>query len=401
VFWLQTEDHDVVEIASCAVPAGKIAVPVDVDNRVSIAHLALPDDIAGCLDRLGELIGAGDDAATHLARLRRYYRPGARWADAFAGVLGELFAPEGLVVIDPREPALAELVAPIHARALDDASRIASALTARCSELAAAGKPVPVHVRDGAPLSFFHPDGARGPRVRLDADLAEVGSGRRHDLASLKAALAADPLVFSTSALLRPIVQDALLPTAAYVGGPAEIAYLDQLPPLYRAFDRVPPLAVPRARFRIVDHKAHKLLAQLGLAAGDLERPEAELLARLRSGARPDVAARLLAPFSASLDELAGELGPDPAIARAVGKTRDTVAYAIGKLAANVERATLYADATRVDALRRAQAILAPGGAPQERVLAMAGFVRGGDRALVERVLAAIDPHDASLKELS
>jgi hypothetical protein len=77
------------------------------------------------------------------------------------------------------------------------------------------------------------------------------------------------------------------------------------------------------------------------------------------------------------------------------------VAYAIGKLAANVERATLYADAARVDALRRVQAILAPGGAPQERVLAMAGFVRGGDRALVERVVAAIDPHDASLKELS
>src|SRR5262249_43975430 len=157
----------------------------------------------------------------------------------------------------------------------------------------------------------------------------------------------------STSALLRPIVQDTLLPTAAYVGGPAEILYLDQLPPLYRAFERVPPLAIPRARFRIVDHKAARLLAQLGLAAGHLERPEAELLARVRCGERPDVEARLLAPFSASLDALAEELGPDPAISRAVGKTRDTVAYAIGKLAANVERASLYADAARVDALRR------------------------------------------------
>jgi bacillithiol biosynthesis cysteine-adding enzyme BshC len=395
VFWLQTEDHDLVEIAGCAVPRGaaceRIAVPVDADNRVSIAHLALPDSIETCLQQLVDVLGAGDDATAHVDRLRRHYRPGARWADAFAGVLAELFAPEGLIVIDPRDAAIAEMVAPIHARALDDAARLAAALDA--------GQ---VHVRPGAPLSFFHPDGPGGRRVRLDpapGGYVEVGGDRVHDVAALRAALADDPLSFSTSALLRPIVQDTLLPTAAYVGGPAELAYIAQLPALYRAFDMTPPAAIGRARFRIVDHRARKLLRRLGLAAGQLDRPEHELV---QTSPSVDVANRLLAPFLAAHAELATELGDDsPAIVRALAKTRSTVEYAVARLAANVAQATSYHDSERVDAIRRLRAWLAPEGAPQERVLALAGFAaRGGDRALIERVLAAIEPFDPTLKEI-
>src|SRR6185295_16542680 len=138
--------------------------------------------------RLGDALGDGPLAQAHLARLGRHYRPGASWAAAFAGVLAELFAPDGLVLIDPRDPddpALAALAAPIHARAIEAAQPIALAMAARCTELAAAGAPVPVHVRPGAPLSFFHPDGPLGPRVRLEPaagdGFAEVGSGRVHE----------------------------------------------------------------------------------------------------------------------------------------------------------------------------------------------------------------------------
>lgn len=417
MFWLQTEDHDLVEIASCGVPGPTscemITAPVDADNRVSIAHCVLPAEIADCLERLADALGDGGLALAHLERLRRHYRAGVPWATAFAGVLAELFAPEGLVMIDPREPTLAGLAAPIHARALDDAERIAAAMTARCDELAGAARPVPVHVRPGAPLSFFHPDGALGPRVRLEPagdGFAEVGSGRVHARGALLAALRDEPLRFSTSALLRPIVQDALLPTAAYVGGPSEVAYFAQLGPLYRAFERTPPLVVPRARFRVTDERTRRLLARLGLAVRDAELSEEALLARLRPsgpGARApgagEIRARLLDPFLAAHGELAAALGDaGPAIARALTKTRGSVERSVTRLASKVERAQLYADAERVGAVRKLRAMLAPDGAPQERVLGLAGLAaRIGDRAVIERVLAAIDPFDASLQELA
>ena len=410
VFWLQTEDHDLPEIATCGVPGPvrceMIAAPIEADNRVSIAHRTLPAEIAGCLERLGDALGEGPLAQAHLARLARHYRAGAPWAAAFAGVLAELFAPEGLVVIDPREPTLAALAAPIHARALDDAEPIAAAMIARAGELARAGRPIPIHVRPGAPLSFFHPDGALGPRVRLEPagdGFAEVGGGARHTRGELRAALRDDPRRFSTSALLRPIVQDTLLPTVAYVGGPSEVAYFAQLAPLYRAFGLAMPFAVPRARFRIVDARTGKRLARLGLTARDVECSEQDVLSRLRPPDEgPEVAHRLLDPFVAAHGALAAKLGGHPELARALARTRGSVERAVAKLARKVERTQLYADAERVDAVRRLRAVLAPDGAPQERVLGLAGLAaRLGDREVIERVLAAIDPFDATLQELT
>jgi bacillithiol synthase len=416
MFWLQTEDHDLVEIASCSVPGARvcetIAAPIASDNRISIAHLALPPEVLECLDRLADALGEGVLAEAHVARLRRHYRAGASWSAAFAGVLAELFAPEGLVMIDPRDPALAAQAAPVHAHALEYAEEIAAAMIARCAELERAGAAVPVHVRPGAPLSFFHPDGPLGPRVRLERAgdgsgeaFAEVGGGCVHEHAALVAALRDDPRRFSTSALLRPIVQDTLLPTVAYVGGPSEVAYFAQLGPLYRAFDRALPLVVPRARFRVTDARTRRLLDRLGLAPRDAELSEEALLARLRPGGveTGEVARQLLDPFIAAHGELAGRLADaGPGIARALARTRGSVERAIGKLAGKVERAQLYADAERVDAVRRLRAMLAPGGAPQERTLCLAALAaRVGDRAVIERVLSAIDPFDASLKELA
>jgi bacillithiol biosynthesis cysteine-adding enzyme BshC len=428
VFWLQTEDHDLPEIASYGVPGAAtcetITAPIEADNRISIAHRVLPPEIADCLDRLAGALGDGSLAQAHVERLRRHYRAGAPWAAAFAGVLAELFAPEGLVMIDPRDPALADVAAPIHARALEQAGPIAEAMSARCGELERAGSPVPVHVRPGAPLSFFHPDGALGPRVRLEPAPAgaggrdafvEVGSGRVHERAALLAALREDPRRFSTSALLRPILQDTLLPTVAYVGGPSEVAYFAQLGPVYRAFGRTPPVAVPRARFRITDARTRKLLARLELTPHDAELPEGELLARLRppgaerggAGTAAEIASKLLDPFVAAHGALVATLGDaGPQIARALARTRGSVERSVGKLASKIERARLYADAERVDAIRRLRALLAPDGAPQERRLGLAGLAaRLGDRYVIERVLEAIDrcehPFDGSLQELA
>lgn len=411
MFWLQTEDHDVVEIASCGVAAGtsceSVAVPVDPENRISIAHLTLPDEIEQALFRLAELLGPGPDAVAHLERLRRHYRRGASWSGAFAGVLAELFAPEGLIVIDPRDPTLAEAVAPVHARALDEAPRMASALIARNHELERAGERVQVHVRAGAPLAFFHPDGALGPRVRLEPRgdaYAEVGGDRVYERAALQAALAGDPRTFSTSALLRPIIQDTLLPTVAYIGGPGELAYFAQLGPLYGAFELSPPLVIQRASFRIVDDRARKLLARMELVAAVCEhRTEAELLARFRKPEPAAAASRLLDPFVAAHDELAATLaGADPAILRALAKTRASVERSIARFGAKLQRVTAYQDAELVEGVRRLRAWLAPEGEPQERTLGLPCFAaRGGDRALVERILAAIDPLDPTLKELS
>jgi bacillithiol biosynthesis cysteine-adding enzyme BshC len=413
VFWLQTEDHDLPEIASCHVPCAHgaalaLELPASPADRVSIAHRALPAEVASCLARLGAEIAHLPQGEAHLERLGRYYRPGAGWGEAFAGVLAEIFADDGLVVIDPRDGWLAAAAAPVHHRALTDAVPLAEALAQRGHELEAAGFAPTVHVRPAAPLSFFHPEGAQGPRFRLETaggGFREVGGNRTYPLEGLLDALAAEPLRFSTSALLRPILQDTFLPTAAYVGGPAEVAYFAQLAPLYAAYDIPFPLIVPRARFRILEEKTLRLLERLRIGADDAARPDDELLAAAANadGASADreaVARKLLAPFDAALGELqrgSGHLDIDGAVA----KTRAAVETAVARLARKVERARQHRDQTLVDDVRRVKQLLFPNGAPQERVYGLSYFAgRYGERAFVERVLAAVDPFDPSPKDL-
>jgi bacillithiol biosynthesis cysteine-adding enzyme BshC len=412
IFWLQTEDHDLPEIASVAVPCGKgprtFQVPAAPDERISLAHRALPDEVEPCLGELADELAGHSFTEEHVARLARHYRAGVTWAGAFAGVLAELFDEEGLVVLDARDPALGELVRPIHRRAVTDAEPIAAALAARADELRAAGAAVPVHVRAGSPLSFFHPAGATGPRYRLepaDGGFAEVGGESVHTRAELLAALDQDPLRFSTSALLRPIVQDTLLPTAAYVGGPAEVAYLAQIEPLYGLFDLPAPRVVPRAHFRIVDGGSRRRCERLGIATDDTRLAEPELLRRCRSDvevAAGEFERRLLEPFDAACAALAEAIAAaGPQIEKRMTRTRAGVAHAVGKLAAAYEQALLRRDQELVDSVAQLRAFLQPDGAPQERVYGLPYFAaRFGDRHIVERVIAAVEPFDPALREL-
>jgi bacillithiol biosynthesis cysteine-adding enzyme BshC len=409
VFWLQTEDHDLPEIAVCDVPPIRgaplaLRLPASPDERISIAHRTLPDDVGRCLAALRAAIGGLPHGEVHLARLERHYRPGAGWGQAFAGLLGELFAEEGLVLVDPRDPALAAAAAPVHRRALTEAAALAEALAERSRALEASGFAPPVHVRPGAPLSFFHPDGPAGPRFRLAPapdGFVEVGGARTHTREALLAALDAEPLRFSTSALLRPILQDGLLPTAACVGGPGEVAYFAQLAPLYAAYDLPTPLVVPRARLRIVEARTRRLLDRLRLAPDDSGRPEDELLAVAGGAApaRPDPAAvtrALLAPFDTALGEVRARIADlGPGRAAAVEKTRATVATAVARLAGKVEKARLHQDRGLVDDVRRLQELLCPNGVPQERVYGLPYFAaRYGEVAFIARVLAAVTPFD-------
>ena len=419
VFWLQTEDHDLPEVASCTLPrdgqsALKLEVPAAQDARISLAHCVLPAEVEQSTTALRAELERLPHAREHLERIERAYRPGAKWGDAFAQVIAELFAPEGLVVIDPRDPALAELTAAVHAQALQKAEPIANALTACCTALRAAGFEPQVHVRPGAPLSFFHASGAHGARSRLTP--CERGYRRvaatedvEHTVSELLEALARDPLSFSTSALLRPIVQDTLLPTAAYVGGPGEIAYFAQLAPLYAAFDMAMPLVVPRARFRVIEEKTQRVLDRLQLTLDDATRDAAGLAAahasRNAAFSPEQLEQTLHTRFDEALESALGQTGPlREQLRSAHEKTKAAVHAAASKLAEKHRSALAHQNDAVLRDIERVKQALQPSGEPQERVYGFSYYAaRYGERPFIERVLQSLetsDPFDPSLRDL-
>jgi bacillithiol biosynthesis cysteine-adding enzyme BshC len=385
LFWLQTEDHDFAEIRTCAV-AGSDGQPVQLqlaeagEARVSVAHRCLGVDIDGVLDQLASLLDGQPGAEEVLTLLRANYRPGKSLAAAFAGVLATLFADEGLLFLDPRDARIAALAAPIYRSCLEDADVIERLLQDRQAALSAAGFATQVPVRSCA-LVFFHQDRAAGPRFRLQKSAREGAgawalAGTTATVADVELLdlLAREPLRFSTSALLRPIVQDALLPTVAYVGGPGESNYFAELGPLYQHFGVVPPLLVPRARFRCVDARTRRWLEQAGLVAADLAQPSRDIRARLHpavpagSPEPQELRDRVARQILPAVEEIASAISAtgEP-LRRPAQRTRDSVAHALERLIGRYARGLVERDETTLRRIEKLEMVLNPGGVAQER----------------------------------
>jgi len=407
IFWLQTEDHDWVEIArfdACVRGewiSGRLPPEPAADARVSMAQRRLPREVeaqCGVLARSLQALPHGPEVAD---LVRRHYVAGRSPGAAFGGLLAELFTEEGLVLLDPRTPAFAALAAPVLRLALEQHEAIAAALERRGQLLAGSGFAEQVHTRGPASLAFFHPEGPAGARFRplREGDRFRTPLGTV-TLPELRARLADDPLSFSSSALLRPLVQDSLLPTAAYLGGPAECTYFAQLPPLYALAGLEMPMVAPRARFRVVDPWTSAQLDALGLDAADVEQPAHELAARIH--AFPEwmdgsLRRRLLAPVERELEALRPRaVAVNPALSRSIDKTRAHVARGVDRLLARLQRRILESRGTGTEALGRLDALIAalrPGGLPQERVHGFWGIAAEvGPRALVSALVAAARP---------
>ncbi|QSQ23328.1 bacillithiol biosynthesis cysteine-adding enzyme BshC [Pyxidicoccus parkwayensis] len=423
VFWLQTEDHDLPEVDHVFLPrhtGGPLRVALEIPDaatsRAPIAHRHLGPSVTAALAMLRAELSEEPHAHEHLSLLERAYRPEATLAEAFTEVLSNVFAEEGLVFLDPRDARLAPLAAPVHRRSILEAEAISTALAARVRALTEAGFSEQVHIRPGSPLGFFSPDGVDGPRYRMDPSGPDTWSlvghpeGRTVTTAELLGWLEREPLRFTTSALLRPLLQDTWLPTAAYVGGPGEIAYFAQLEPLYAHFGLPMPLVVPRARFRVLDDRTRRWLGKLGLQPDELNAPREELLTRLaaRAGTQPletpeALESRLFGTFAAELDRLNDSmLALDPMLQDALQRTRGTVRVAVSRLTGRYARALARRDSATAERVDRLRTYVTPNGEPQERVLGMAHFAsRIGTRAFTRQVLDACVPFSGALEDLT
>ena len=415
IFWLQTEDHDWPEIDHCFV-RGREGRPVRIavesepaDARIPVAarrYGATVEDSLATFEAETSERPFGRDTA---ALLRKHYRPGASPAEALRGVFGEIFSDSGLLLFDPRTSCVAELARPIFERSLLEAQPFAEALAQRSIEIDEADFTVQVPVRRNAPLCFYHPDGAAGPRYRLeerDADWRLCDSDRTVSRDAVRSQLTADPLSVSSSALLRPLLQDYLLPTALYLGGPGEIAYFAQLAPLYEAFGIDMPLVAPRPSFCVTEAADRRRLEALGLGCDALAGDRDTLLNKLAQctdGPDRDIAGTLTKNFLANLDSFAKRvLMIDPALAGAIDKTRSSVEHSVARLAQKYEQSIARRDtvtAGRLDALRDA---LAPNGVPQERCYGLASLTaQHGIDALVAAVMRTLEPFDGRTREIA
>lgn len=399
VFWVASDDHDFAEVRSVPVldEAGQIHTlryePVREAAGQPASRIILDDTITALVEELGRTLPPSPHREAVLALVTDCYRPGVSLGDAFARLLSGLL-PE-LVVLDPGDAGLKRLMAPVLTREILEASPSSRLASQTGVHLLAAGYHQQVPVREGFLNLFLVQDSERRSLAIKDGLLEVRGPGRKLGLEEAARKLAQAPDDWSPGVLLRPLAQDLLLPTAAYVGGPAEIAYHAQIGASYAHFGIPRPALLPRPSLTLIEPSQARALEAEELSLPDLQADPEGVIARWARQAYPEVEAA----FARAREALEREMGAveeavaavDPTLRAAAEGARGRALHQIATLHEKAIRALKKRDRVRAERLRRTRDALMPGGAFQERGLGLVGLLARHGRGLIDEVQARMD----------
>jgi uncharacterized protein YllA (UPF0747 family) len=393
LFWAATDDADFDEAAAThvAVTGGvetlRLARPREDGAGRPLASVPL-GDVGPLLDALEQATGAASFPEV-LRTLRRAYAPESTIGGSYVSLVSAILNPLGIAVLDASHPAVRDATLPILRQALDGAERIEAALGRRTREIEGAGFPAQVELVPG--LSLVFRIGHAKERVRVAEAAGVAGAAGASEL--------------SPNVLLRPIVERAILPTAAYVAGPGELAYFAQATAVADALGAERPLAVPRWSAMIVEPHVQRLLDRHGLRPEELSDPSAPERA-IAERAMPATARTALDALHRSIEEAASALSaatepsgvgaPAPAV---VDGARRSLLVRVERLERRFLAAAKRGEAAAMRDLATLRGALRPFGRPQERTLNLLPMLARHGPALLDLMLEEARAHAARLVE--
>ena len=403
IYWLATEDHDLEEVNHCFLQDHE-GNPVRLEysgaapvHNASVGSIPFGDSIRPVLDELRKLLPDSASSEELHQTLTELYRPGRTFGEAFGGLMARLFAEFGIVMIDPLDAKLHQLSSGVFRKAIEDAPALTRALVDRSRHLIRCGYHAQVHVEENFSLFFLQVNGERRA-LRLKDGGFVTAHGDTYSASQLVEQLERQPETISANVLLRPIMQDALLPTVAYVGGPSEIAYLAQAGAIYpKLLGRIP-VFFPRASFTLLESFAGRLLSKYGLSLPDIFAGKQALRDKLAARYLP---AELTELFKTTSTKLEAELQAlqaaleklDPTLADAAANSGKKMLYQIStlehKAAAAIQKRS---EQIERDALRL-ENLLFPHKTPQERLYNGINFLARHGTGVLKEICDAIPLH--------
>lgn len=404
VFWIAAEDHDFAEVAfaqfigrDCQLKQVDVKTDVHLEGQ-PVGCVVLDESINAVLDELFELLPASEFSSDLKSLVREAWQPGRSYVDAFAAMMTSLLGRYGLILLDPLDSELKKIAAPLYATAAQHAPEIANALEQRSRELEASGYHAQVLATANSFPLFLHDEtGTRRSLTRGDNGKYRTKEDATEYTAEELAALAlASPERFSPNVTLRAVVQDYLLPTIAYYGGAAEIAYFAQTAEVYRVLDRPATPILPRSSLTMIERHAGRVLERYELTLADffeglepvIKRVVEEHLGAGTSKRFSDTEENV----NRELDRLRDELiTVDPTLASALDTGRKKIQYQLDGLRTRFVRAQMARDEAAHRQLLRAFEQLYPNKDLQERHINITSLLSRHGTYVIEWIFNAIN----------
>ena len=345
VFWMATEDHDLKEVNQTLLlthdfELAPFNAPTSGIEGAPVANIRFAegtnDVVRQAADLLGESLAAD--------YLRESYVEGETFSNAYAKLYTRIFGEHGFIFLDPADADLHRIAAPLFADAIKRVGELDDALLARNRELQAGKYHEQVKVTAESTPLFGLVDGVRVPIHRGNGGF-KLG---RENLSpeELLRRIETFPESFNANVLLRPVLQDYWLPTLAYIGGPAEIAYFAQLGVVYeKLLGRITPV-LSRLTASLIEPRIEKLLNKYQVQLPELFHGEYELRDCLAAHSLPpelkqniEAGRRAVQGAMERISESLQKL--DPTLVEAAGRATNKMQYQINRLEKRAAKAEL------------------------------------------------------------
>jgi len=407
VFWVANEDHDFDEVSTVNVidtldKAGTVEYrPVSYVDEMPVGSAVLDSGISQVIEEIFHLLPQTEFSNSARDLVERSYREGATFGQAFASLLDRLFEPHGLVIIDPLNDDLKRLAAPLYRQAIERSDGVVTAIRKRTLEIESRGFHAQVLIEDDYVPLFWHDDAGRRSALRkIGPDLFRAKlDGTEFTRADLAAIADTSPARLSPGVMLRPVVQDYLLPSIGYFGGVAEVAYFAQNGAVYETLGRPVTPIRHRQSFTVVEPRHTRAFDKLEFSFTDLfegrQVISLKTAERIHGGDSAVTFADVEEIVNTQLNRLDRLLSDsDPSLAANLATRRRKIIFHIGVLRQKALFSAVQRDETAIRRIDSLFANLLPNGALQERSLNVLVYLNKFGPGFLDWLYTAIDLND-------
>ena len=401
VFWLEGDDHDFNEVRSISVIDNDNNIKtigykeeIDPDEaKLSVGTIQFDETIDTFFDSLNESLRDTEFKVPLIDELKNFYKTGETFISAFRRLVHSIFDEHGLVILNPQEKEVKELLKPIFKKEITDFREHTEKLVHLSAQLEevyhAQVKVKPVNL-------FFSTEDGRYSIEPVENEYKLKRKRKSFTQEELLNLVETEPERFSSNVLLRPICQDFILPTAFYIGGPSEIAYFAQATLLYDFYKIQTPVIYPRSSATLLEANIKKILEKYNVAVNDIFFGEEELKKKvihsLTENRVDDIFTKAENEIELTFDRLREKLFElDKTIADTSKKYRGKIVSALGELKGKAEQAQNQKYEVTLRQLDRACTILFPSGQLQERTLNYTYFVDKYGKGFIDKIFDQLD----------
>lgn len=401
VFWLASEDHDLAEIDHITIlnkdnNIEKIQNQVQGSNgKTPASKILFTPEISRSLQRLEDLTHDSEFKQEILSHLSDAYQPGRSFAEAFGIWMTHLFKSYGLIFMDATQSDFKEAGKSVFYKEVAEESPLTARAMETSKRLEKSGYAQQVQLHKGI-LNLFFAEQDRQTILYREGTYNIKDTHQVYTKDDLADMVDTRPQIFSPNVLLRPIYQDALLPTAVYIGGPGEISYFAQMKGIYRSFGLPMPVIYPRKTVTILEKKIDSVLDTYNLTIRDFWQHAESTINAMSRKQIPETIVKAIGTAVSHLEQdfenLKKEMASfEPTLENSVVSIQGKINQNISFLERKILQASKKHNTIIVQQLQKAKNSLYPANRLQERVFNIAPFLIKYSFEFIDKLYQSIE----------